>query len=122
MCRSYLVDCRWVVDGEWSKCSSSCAEDKTGVSTRLVYCVEELVDGSTQRTLDRLCDASAKPATKRPCNADTVCPKWVSGPWSPVWHPGSISLIVPGLQRLTFVWPSPSAWIGQGRSGLVPTI
>jgi len=91
LCNNLLLFCfdsllRWVVDGEWSTCSALCADDTGGVSTRLVYCVEELPDGSTQRTLDKLCNSDEKPATERSCSSDVECPKWVPGPWSSVRH------------------------------------
>jgi Thrombospondin type 1 domain len=79
-----LLVYRWIVDGDWSQCSSSCTDDVGGISTRLVYCVEEMSDGTTQRTLDKLCDQNEKPASQQPCNSNTECPKWVPGAWSPV--------------------------------------
>ena len=74
-------DCQpeWISDG-WSSCSRSCGG---GRAWRAIYCVEELGDGSFQRTHDRLCHAKDRPETDRSCN-EFECPLWFAGEWSPV--------------------------------------
>jgi len=69
---------RWIT-GDWLACSRPCGG---GYSVRNSYCVEELKDGSFQRTLDELCP-TAKQNTNRTCN-EFECPKWIAGQWSPV--------------------------------------
>lgn len=73
-----LVGFRWITS-LWNTCTKSCGR---GVSQRMIYCVEEHMDGGFQRTEDEFC-TDPQPETERPCN-DFDCPRWYAGQWSPV--------------------------------------
>ena len=74
---SGFLNHRWIT-AEWLACSKSCGG---GISTRNVYCVQVMGDGSFKPS-DQDC-LDEKPASKKPCN-QFPCPIWKAGDWAPV--------------------------------------
>ncbi|KAL9963373.1 hypothetical protein ACROYT_G026883 [Oculina patagonica] len=68
---------KWIVAGNWSACSATCAR---GVQRREVRCVV-IEDGSAAS--DYACDKSQRPTDEQECNQQPCPPEWQVSDWTP---------------------------------------
>ncbi|XP_063749749.1 A disintegrin and metalloproteinase with thrombospondin motifs 14 isoform X3 [Eleginops maclovinus] len=79
--RCNVQDCSqplWVVE-EWSPCSKTCG--KLGYQTRVVQCMQELLNGTNRPVHSKHCTED-RPEIRKTCNHTTCPAQWRTGAWS----------------------------------------
>uniref|UniRef100_A0A8C5HYM7 ADAM metallopeptidase with thrombospondin type 1 motif, 14 n=1 Tax=Gouania willdenowi TaxID=441366 RepID=A0A8C5HYM7_GOUWI len=68
----------WVME-DWSPCSKTCG--KLGFQTRVVQCMQELLNGTSRTVHSKHCTVE-RPDTRRACNHSACPAQWRTGAWS----------------------------------------
>ncbi|XP_057655869.1 papilin isoform X2 [Diorhabda carinulata] len=84
MCNEIDCEANWVLE-EWTNCSVPCGK-QGGVQKRKIVCKKITANGTEIVVDNKECSKESQPEEERPCNVDTLCPKWYLEPWKPCDH------------------------------------